>query len=455
MPTNKQHSCTNDCIDGKNVKILSQKYNIYYCSLGNVVHFCENPPNCECVEINDDEDIVCIFSGIVQTSINDVWENASSIKKNNNPNSNQNISLVWSGKKDDSHTCTKGQCEKSVEVIDRKLNFYVCTIGNIIHRCDGIQSCPLTEVTKDGTVVCLFSGRDIGGKIEYNTFGKSVTGTTHSDPNECEESDFGMESDDDGEEKKIEECSGKLKKFTTKLGKIKKEPKRKKTSNDYKKIKNRKCFDTENPNLIKESDKIIYDLIFNNQLRDKLNLKATKTYKEIAKKAVIKYYKACNKQGIMPMLLRAESLYENCMMKCKSLTLVSLERSIQRKYGFIIIKLWELIMKTSFFREHQSKFHFKQHVLGCLHLIKDGYKYQRQNGDYVIVFHKDEFLEKHLPYQNSLKELKTDDKGMPEYTKKQITKGRNNIKGGLKSLVLQLNGEKLLIDFIKEIKNHM
>lgn len=476
MPIPRQHSCTiQTCIRNGHVRELCKKYSIYYCELGGVVHICETPPNCDTVEINENRDIVCIFSGIVQVSIDRVWEDAHVHKKSNNTD---RANLGLNGKKDSNHVCSKGQCEEQIQVIDRKLNLYMCKVGNILHRCDGSQNCPLTEVTKDGTIVCLFSCKDIGGKIEYNVFGKSLTGTTHYEPNEGDDSDldvdFGAESEGDMEQE-IDGEIGDIKKMNTKLnsklGRIKKGLKRKRSGEGKKKIKNRKCFDTENPDLIRQSNVIIYDLLFNNQLRDKLNIKATKMHLEIARKAVIKYYKACNKQGIMPILLRADALYDNCMMKCKSLklttfesdrqkkpishTLTTPESNIQRKYGYVIIKLWELVMKTQFFRVNQSKFHFRQHVLGCLHLMKDGHKYQRKNGSMLIVFHKDDFLCKHLPYQNSLKELKKDDKGDPAYTKKQITKGRNNIKGGLKSLVTQVNGEKLLIDFIKDIRHHI
>jgi hypothetical protein len=471
------HICDRSCVIGNHIECCSKIHNIYKCNLGKKSHICTDPPDCQIKELTKNGDIVCLFSGIIQTNTKKILEQFTSIREDEivSENPYKDYSDV-NGKRDQEHICTKSGCydTESLKPVPGKINTFACSIGNVVHICSPLHSCPLVEVTTNGNV-CLFSGLDIGPKYEYTQFGKpKVSMEEQNDYDEFvdlfgdEELEERTEVAEDGEDNPIineESLLNKKRKRTSAAGT---RTKKQRTSKDKgeKKVKNRRCFNLSNPDLVNNSNRYINDILFNKTIRRKINDADRKNCLTTALSQVIREYKRCNRLQITPVRSVIDSIFAHEMSKNKNVPAMEFNEEYQNKLTTIILKLWNLMLQTRYFHNNKPKFHFKQHVLGSLYLMKRGLAY-KEGDDKIKVIEEDENLCTYLPHQSMLKdmghkkkekkELKTKQKqkirgNEPGYTKKHITRGKNNIKKCLSSLVKN-EGERKLLDFIKDINS--
>jgi len=264
--------------------------------------------------------------------------------------------------------------------VEGRIDTYFCNYGKTFHSCNGVENCPITLITKEGNIVCLISGKDLGPKIEYKCFGKPDVGkpqedgdfVQNNDDQDCDVSDVSDtdRNDDDDEDDTYEGLN-----------------RQEKTKNE-KKVKNRRCFDINNPNLAANAKGIIKCILFDN-IREKVNQKDRSSYSNHAISCAKKEYKRCNRENVRPNRFVIDSYYDHAMSNSKSVPVAKYDSKKLYYYTQVVVKMWKLIMSSEYFNKNHSSFHFHQHILGCLYIMSEGLKYkQDSNGTAITIFEK-------------------------------------------------------------------
>jgi hypothetical protein len=407
------------------------------------------------------------------------------------------------------HTCTRECIEFGMTAeISKEHNIYGCIESGSIHECHLDEHCRSTELNLDSLVVCLISGRVIGSYIEPKKYGKTDTGKQLSDEgtkdadepddysisnngNEDDEEDIG--NDDfmgsfsnsklesfqiDGSNIDIKEEAGSDSENdgkSTPYSSVPSSPfmannnnKKRKRRSNASRTKQRKCFNQNSTEeLGREAEFIIYDLLFNINARRRINVDKENVLKSKAADVVTRYYKDCKKKKICPSLIELDAIYDKHKNTKELLDLLEYDINRVAKYKKLAIAIWNIIMRTDYFKKNKSGFHFKDHVIGILEILKRGYSFVYKGKSYRII-HRDPYLSKNFPAQEDLKSLMISYQQQPSptittataktYQKTNTTTGTNNIKNSFLN-ILRMSDEDVKAnsltpsDIIKELSN--
>ena len=368
--------------------------------------------------------------------------------------------------------------EHSIEQLPEINNLYGCIDSGTYHLCGANSDCKYTFTNLDSAIVCLFSKKTIEQTIDFSFYGNSDHNKDSGQTEECEEG-YAVGKNDDNDNGDLEQDeqdqigiipSGIL--SSTAYSSIEEieeelefimsnqqeeeetnnslviEDKEKiqgkrtigikdkrfmKTLKREKRSKKRKCFNIEDPSLMNSAKSVIEDLLFNNKIRSELNEQKEEKHRSNAISSVRKYYKTCKRLKSYPLLWKVDETYAHEIDRKVLLRIIPYKDDMKQlvlKYSAMCCKLWHWIIKTPFFNKGKSGFHFKQHVMGSLYIMREGL--MDHENKYTIL-PKETFLAENLPSHQDLSETSPYIKIMKDYKKSIITNGKNVIRSSLNS----------------------
>lgn len=314
---------------------------------------------------------------------------------------------------DSFHICTYDTCVQNeyIQEIDKDMRLYGCVVGGAYHFCEvNTASCPNTMLHTDGTIMCVFSGFSIGVLLDNRLYGKPETGMNMYNEEQVERSreqdpgNYVLEDWVDSSEKR-------------------------------RRKKRRKCVTNFNPSSVKHDVRlIVLDLLYNKKERVRIDQKRVDEMRESGDNAVRKYYKKCKREHIMPLKHRVETIFSNHMNTKRRLKPLQVDVKRINCYTEVIANLWKIIIETEYCKNNSSKFHLRQHVIGTLYVMQMPFFFEGDTRRRLLP--GDNFLYRELPHQNDLKEWQSSyEEKKGTYAKKDVTKGRNNLKDALNSIV--------------------
>jgi hypothetical protein len=350
---------------------------------------------------------------------------------------------------DANHICTSACENGKIVTIDRSHNLYGCITSGRVHHCQQGTSCRFTRINDDGTRICLMSGVTIGAKMDGNAFAKADKGgdeekllsdreSDGEDLNDEEISpvDVDMFSDfctmdyariDEGPAEPLDagktDSMGLTRRDRTLMRAIIRVSKYEKPLEPRKKHK--KFANANQDNLRDRARGILSDIFYNTSVRERLNMEREKKAMKKATKAVYKYYRTCRGQERPAYSHKVDEIWTMVYGKRRTFLLPQYDEELVAKYVDVIMHLWRALLLTPYFAENDSRFNFKQHVLGTLYCMEKPLEI-----DGMLIFEGDSVLRMYLPHRSDLCELPADsyENRSQKYEKSDITQGVNNIK---------------------------
>src|SRR3989304_772319 len=374
---------------------------------------------------------------------------------------------------DKNHMCTLQSCKKdshNIRLIDRQHNIYGCIVSGTVHVCSG-RSCNNCVLNSDVSYVCIFSGRVLSQHIQSKMYGEAqdirfYSSRENNDIDDDKSTYNGLErmmeiplkEEEEEEEKKQQQLLTKRKPKQNVMPIEIIWPNQDTIQNEKKYKKKKKLEDDLQKSNVK-TEKLIYniinDILCNDNLRVKLAKQTVVNRTKVASDKTIKHFKKVRKkQNILVSIFDIDNFWDQHMSKKKN---VDLTKSSQGQICFYVktcIEFWKLIVTSPYYEQKQSKIHLKDHIIGCLYLMREGYKIQLDNScgkREITIFEKDPWLDQKL-LQHCYLKLTPREKGIHTYQKKNITKGRNNIKQCINSFP-DSEKEKKIAQFLNIMKD--
>ncbi len=178
---------------------------------------------------------------------------------------------------------------------------------------------------------------------------------------------------------------------------------------------------------------IVSDLLFNANERTRLDKIHIGLMKKTCKKAIMHYYKTCKHNKTRPSYPHVLTIHQVEMNRKTRIRVLEWDNRRIDYYTEMISQMWNIIIKSVYFKEHGSNFRIKEHSLGMLYMMQNPY-FILFEGVEIPMFDRDEFLFNNLPPENVLDKWHSSTQKGLVYTKNDITQGRNNIKFSLMSI---------------------
>ena len=369
--------------------------------------------------------------------------------------------------------CFDLSCQErgEIEVISYTDRIYGCLAHGIVHRCSQ-EKCSTIFIGSDGMRICYMSGMLHGAKFEDSLWGKPVVGhqesssQDHYDPFHSEDVSSPSEGGGGGTKRKrrarrrprpqptpeqLLPRGPALEPAPTSIGlpvsrqafsdedldDQLNDPVQDRVYKDqttpWRPKKMKRNFAVDDTVLRLECITIVDDLIYDADARGRINKAKMSSMRQQGFKRTKEYYKGCKRRGILPNYLTGLDRWFNCVDPSKLLE--TPERDLDRVNGLctVCIDMWHLVLKTPSFRSDSSGFHFRNHVLSCLYLMRSNFRHPSGR----ILLHQDDFLVRYLPAQNDLDLLKPptagNNKPQRTYGPGDVTKGRKNLRSALNS----------------------
>ncbi len=197
----------------------------------------------------------------------------------------------------------------------------------------------------------------------------------------------------------------------------------------------------------------ILDALFNMRYREGVVLNMRTASETLVLDVLRKYFRQCKTAGVRPHSHVVDAVYTAAMKRNPRLTLApdaELDGLRRKRYVAYIYELWRVAISTPYFERAHNKFRLINHVAGALYMLQEPFAIILNDGvTLVTVIERDEFLSKHLPAQNLLREwsapmrvasasrvlaIKGVANGRARFSKTCVSSGRNAIKDALLSL---------------------
>jgi hypothetical protein len=363
-PLNYTHECNSNCNKNDYIKCLHPRHDIYVCSENGRLHVCRADSGCNRMMCsNEYSEIQCGISGkfISYTVADD--------------------SSYYKTEKDKDMTegdYGGGECNMSDEDTEE--------INSMINN--GISS---DNSLGGGSIENIFFSFNNSMSGKTNRFGTKGFRRFNLDALQSDSSNGNINSTllprHYGSYKVIPLTSDDSFSSDSKIN-INKAP----VNNPYgsSRIKQRRCFNANEQLLFKSAQSIIFDLLYNNACRARIDHRHVKEMEANAITNVCKYYKNCNKNGTVPVINMVDSIYRHYMNRRLRLKTLKFDGVRIEYYARIAVKIWKFIIKSPFakFTKNESKFHFRSHVLGLIYMMKTDYTipigYDQQNYKTVV-----------------------------------------------------------------------
>ena len=386
---------------------------------------------------------------------NEIWEDFLSSRPEKEHEKEDKVKLFceeWLkkiAKKEPTHSCSQSCHDQGkIDVISVEQRLYGCVISGRIHQCNKDSSC-IGKFTNEAEV-CLYSGIQIAQYYSSAEFGKSHNESYGTgDGSDYSLSMFQQDVDDDcamTESIPMESQAELLQPILNKKKEIIKEP-------GPKKKKPRKCLNIENAQNsdvnTNDARDIINNLLYNTSGREHLNMKQEKELQRVASNAIIKYYKTQFKKGKRPNYHAMLKIYHHQMNTKRLLSLLDKDIGRLDYYCGVVTSLWNVALKSDFFRLSASgDFNFKDHVIGTLYMLQVGFRVDELQFQLI---QPDAYLNEHLPDENFLRSMSS---GKFKFKKGDITRGVNNVKACLNSIVWKISSVEELQKLKKKIYDY-
>lgn len=199
--------------------------------------------------------------------------------------------------------------------------------------------------------------------------------------------------------------------------------------------KKRRCFEKNNLALKNQAEDIVYDLLFRNEVRTKLNELRQEQLQNAATLAVAKYFKWCKQRSVRPSYPEAVTIWNHYFDGKRLFNILKYDYATTHYYTEICFLVWNALLESSYFKADESKFEFKRSVIAILYLMQHGLNDKSQK---FYILEPDAFLADNLPTRKDLEAMQSVSGGTAcknsAYRMYQITTGTTNVKLSLLSL---------------------
>ena len=403
------HSCGMDCVKSGNIEVISWPHNLYGCIDSGVHHRCKSNGECKNTITNSESVNICLYS-------NQMIDVVMESRPYGDPVKNRHESGSGKRKHDDI------DYDDDEPAFVPTLNSRHKTNKKLGHRSSEDVEFELfcKEFCDDGDSVEPHSIQKIAVPLDPPVINPSVS------PVEGQEANTIPIPDVEGVTITEEEQSATQAPFYGSKYIV--------GSTPVKKSKKRKCFSNNNhPSLVIAAKTIIEDLIFNSTTRNQINARIERELNADGLNNARKYVKHCRRAKIRPLQKTIDDIFDHCINKKCLMRIIPMDRAAQTRYAEVCCRLWTEMMKTPYFKDNSSGFHFKEHVMGTLYIMQAGLQDSTKTAD---ILPQDKFLYEGLPSQSDLKDIKPSLRAHKEYKKSDITQGRNIIKYSINSAEL-------------------
>jgi hypothetical protein len=382
----------------------------------------------------------------------DIWNYLDDLKKGKTQENESKPQDEWLSKRiengygpvDESHSCDYVECfiGQQIVTISREQKLFGCLKSGKIHLCDEDTNCHTTYVNSDGTRTCFVSGLSKTPLMEKLRYGKSDSGCEDEGESD-KEKDSGGEDEEENNSNNINEDidydiydEGDHLLFSSTIdAPINQQITASTTANttpspmNKRKRKRNKAVRIKGESMNSEYHCVIYDLLYNSKAREIINKEKSDYMREKAKTEVKKYYKRCNKTKKVPVMSVVDDTFDHFNNQKELLYRLPYDKD-RISYYFELSRIsWSRITNTNYYVTNKSRFHFRQHVIGMLYLMKsNGYYCSIDENKKVLLFPKDVYLANGLPSPSDMVDMPSTSNSNKRYCKKDITNGRNNIK---------------------------
>ncbi len=325
------------------------------------------------------------------------------------------------------HKCTVSTCsdDGSLEMIDRGTNLYGCTRSGIVHQCRGSEgTCTTQCVSKDGTIVCVFSGAYLGALIDRRNpmcWGKARTGYDLPEANHDNE---------DGESFCVANETNQGYSPARKIGREARKGVQPRLSE----------------NALRDMETVIEDLLYNSNERVRVDSHHKNTMETVARASMRKYYTDCTRARRLPSRHKLENLRCREMTTKPRLAVFPYNGLRVRYYAGLLMHLWTKVQRSPGRVKKSGRANAKCHALGMLYLMQTPFSAPDGCGNQRDLLPKDNFLYWNLPCHGDLHGWKSTNGSRWKYKKGDITKGRNSIRTYVNSVSGAQEREQLFRD---------
>lgn len=360
------------------------------------------------------------------------------------------------GKPDTPHICTWSTCadKKNIHVIDEQRSLYGCIQSGEVHKCV-IGDCNRSYITGNGTTICIFSSMEAGHEIVSTFNGKSGLGEDRSDGiSEFPESNVDDMSDNDAEFDYAEEAKisiiekpkkmnilsihipSHLNDYTRETKEFDFNKRKKERSKAINKKHGEMINDTSRLN--SEARAIIYDLLYNREERNKIDLEKEREINIQYKTSVRKYYKSRSRSNELLSIRDLDSIKRACFSSKKRISIIDHDEVKIQYYVSIISEFWRFIHLSEREKEIDAKVHISYHVLAVLYMLEEGFNIDILVGQKArtLQFKPDSYLKENIISISDLVSI-TPSKAT-KYSKKDITRGTKYINSALSTSTIEM-----------------
>lgn len=351
-----------------------------------------------------------------------------------------------------SHCCTKVRCLDGglIDVIDRNERLFGCLASGRAHLCMGDDSCYAQYTDVSGMRTCILSSLEIGPFRDSSVYSRKPD--TGKDDQECN-SDYYEEPDDDDldQEDPVDMLDEETREFAagmeqeggheTRLEKKLRLLTNRAQARERPQEKKKKEF---NMTLVKklsdDARTIIGHILFTPSVRRKLNDEREAEGKRLGREALDKYYKECCTNRTIPYAHVANQRYQKALNSVfMLLETAETPMGCADRWVETIVCLWRAMSYTPYFQRNHSNFHFKQHVIATLYMMKNGLSF-----DAYKLLPPSRDLQLCLPHKTDL-HLFTPAHytKAQQYTKSAATQGTKNIHNCFSGLDLKQHPDVL------------
>lgn len=408
----ESHKCGTDCFTNLFVERITADFHLYGCIESGNHHLCKTNSDCELTFTNSESVRLCLYSkGMIDVVIDS--------NPYGDPEKNRYGSGVGGDDDREGYDVSKGDgddyLDDSGTLDDHRYSEQLLPLpfGKLLESVLGKESTNDKELS--------------GGENDRSREDASCITTSSSSENTVA----------------MTESLNKTKRLVDSIISGKRDP-------NAKRYKRRRCFDCEDPSLIAEANAIIKDLLFNEDVRRRINVAREEELRENGRSKVRKYYKRCKHASIRPTIQTVDWVYEQAINAKRLLRVIPLDKELLSKYARVCTQLWAAMLQSNHFKDNKSGYHFNEHVIGTLYTMQVGLKDPENK---VSILPEDEFLYNNLPPYADLKYIPPSLPSIDDYKKGDVTNGRNNIKNSINSVGFEFHKRlSLEISFITSKK---
>jgi hypothetical protein len=257
---------------------------------------------------------------------------------------------------DYTHSCSL-QCKDKGNLVclDATKFIYACKTSGLIHRCSEAQLCTYSVINEDGLYICLFSGRIMDTCMDYQAMYEEGVKIQVPELNKF----VNLMSDDSVVNYELQMKDKKVKK-----------PRQFVSYARFDEKTRRRLREKEMREKRHLCEAILETFLWKNNMRHEINEQERRLFMRKARKKCSKTLTS-NKQ--LPNLVQLEAMYFDFTNNENFFKITPEDPAMREQIIESVNELWTAIEQTPYYKQNKSKIHYKNHVVGALKLLSQGY----------------------------------------------------------------------------------